>query len=515
MIKNVLTNAADITVFELIDRNYKTGGGPVSVAGTVVMASRGPVGRIFQVGNDTWEAILGKPLPRSAGNGSEGLRHLSEAAEECNYVNVVRVVAEDARYPSLTLNDDGTVTKAEHAYGSAVVPGAGAVLSFFVKDGDPSTDRKLEITGVNAATNRFTVTLYGKDAANEDVVLERHVVSLDVNARDDMGVPAFVESVLDQQSSRLDVVIADGATIAQVQPVAKTAFEGGTNGGEPTTADWIKAWDMFRDDRVLVNMLFAAGNYDTVVLGNMLEIAKGRYVQAFFDAPPYLKHAAAIQWLKDAGLQGRQGMCVYGAYSATDPWYGGSTVWGFSGAAAAGRARANANFVGNVPGVYYTVAGTKRGYVNRRGVKPLFPDDVLNKDDLYSARINPVLSNDSGVGVYIGDSLALHFEQNYKRFEWINSLDNYITHQFVEGAGYAKFEPDGLAEDILTDIMTGILEPLVTAGAIVTPRNPEVDGTDPYRLRVRQAEIDLWLVEWDYCPVGAARRIAGQPMLIK
>lgn len=515
MIKNVLTNAADISVFELIDRNYKTGGGPVSVAGTVVMASRGPVGRVFQVRNDTWEAILGSPLPRSFGDGYEGLRHLAEAAEECNYVQCVRVVAEDARYPAITLNADGTVTKSEHAYGSAVVPGAGALMSFFVKDGDPSTDRKLEVSSVDAAKNRFTVTLYGKDAANEDIVLERYVVSLDESARDDMGVPAFVESVLDQQSSRLDVVLADGATIAQVQAVAATAFEGGTNGSKPTTQDWVKAWDMFRNDRMFVNMLFAAGNYDPVVIGNIAEIAKGRYIQHFFDCPPYLKHDAAIQWLKDAGIQGRQNVVVYGAYAAIDEWYGGSTVWGFSGAAAASRARANANFVGNVPGVYYTVAGTKRGTVNRRGVKALFPDDVLNKDDLYDARINPILANDSGVGVYIGDSLALHFEQNYKRFEWINSLDNYITHQFVEGAGYAKFEPDGLAESILTDIMVGILEPLVTAGAIVPPRNPEVDGTDPYRLRVRQAEIDLWLVEWDYCPVGAARRIAGQPMLIK
>ena len=63
MIKNTITNAADISIFELIDNNYKTGGGPVSVAGTVVMASRGPVGRIFQVTNETWESKLGKPLP--------------------------------------------------------------------------------------------------------------------------------------------------------------------------------------------------------------------------------------------------------------------------------------------------------------------------------------------------------------------------------------------------------------------------------------------------------------------
>lgn len=515
MIKNTITNAADITVLNLIDRTYKTGGGPVSVAGTVVVASRGPVGRAVQVRNENWEAIFGKPLPRSYGEGFEGLRHVGEAAENCQYLQVVRVVANDYRYPSITINDDGTTTTGAHAHGTVIVPAAGALMSIFIKDGDPSTDRKIEIGNIDPVKNRFTVTLYGKDAANEDVAIERYTVSFDENARDDMGAPAFIESVLDQRSERLGVVLADSPDIADLQTVAPIAFTGGTNGSEPTTTDWVAAWDLFRDDRVFVNMLFAAGNYDTVVLGNIAEIAKGRYTQWFFDCPPYLKHDDAIAWLKDAGIQGRQGVAVYGAYSATDPYYGGSTVWGFSGAAAGARATANANFVNSLPGVWFTVAGVKRGTINRRSVKALFTDDILNKDDLYEARINPVLPNESGVGIYIGDSLALHFEQNYSRFEWITSLDNYITHRFVEGAGYAKFEPDGLTAEILNDIMTGILDPLVTAGAIVRPRNPEVDGTAPYRLRIYQQEIDLWMVEWDYCPVGAARRIVGQPMLIR
>lgn len=515
MIKNTITNAADISLFELIDTNYKTGGGPVSVAGTVVMASKGPVGRVVQVVNNNWQAKFGNPLPRSFGEGYEGLRHVEDAAKECQYLQVVRVVAADARFPSITINDDGTATNAEHAFGSTVVPGAGALMTFFIKDGDPSNDRNLQITKVDPVKNRFTVVLYGKNSANEDYVLESHIVSFDQNARDDMGIPAFAESVLEQRSERLGVVLAEDADIAKLQALAKTKFSGGTNGGKPTTQDWINAWNKFRDMRTHVNMLFAAGNYDAAVLGNIADIARGRYVQWFFDCPPYMKHDAAQAWLLDMDIQGRQGVCVYGAYSALDPYYGGYTVWGYSGAAAAGRARANANFKGAVPGVYYTVAGVKRGRVNRRSVKPLFPDDIINKDDLYEARINPVLPNDSGVGVYIGDSLALHYEQNYKRFEWITSLDNFITHQFLEGATYAKFEPDGLAEEVLTNIMIGILDPLVTAGAIVTPRDPESDGTDPYRLRVYQAEIDLWMVEWDYCPVGAARRIAGQPMLIK
>lgn len=515
MIKNIITSAAEITVLPLLDTTYNPAGGPVSVSGTVVMAKRGPVGQVFTVTNDTWEQNLGFPLPRSEGVGFEGVRHVAEAAKNCQAVKVVRVVASDARYPSLTINADGTATTGAHAYGSSVVPGEGAVMTFFIKDGDPSTDRKLAISAISAVKERFTVTLYGKDAANTDTVLESYIVSLSETARDDMGRPAFIESVLDN-SNRLGVVVNTGATFAQVKAIAATAFEGGTNGGTPTTQDWIKSWDLLRSEQVVLTNIFAAGNYDEDVLGNCIDIANGRLIQFFFDCPPWKNHSDAIEWLKESGLQSRQAVPLHGAYSASDPYYGGQSVYGFSGSAAAARARANANFSGPVPGVHYTIAGVKRGYIDRRGMKPLFPGDVLDRDALVAARINPVLANDTGIGVYIGDSMALHFEENYSRFEWIASLDNYISHQFISAAAAAKFEPDGLTARILNDIMNDeVLGPLATAGALVAPRNPAVDGTEPYRVRVQQVEIDLWSVEWDYCPCGAARRIAGQPKLIK
>lgn len=38
--KSTITNAAEITVLEPIDNNYKTGGGDISVGGCLVVASR-------------------------------------------------------------------------------------------------------------------------------------------------------------------------------------------------------------------------------------------------------------------------------------------------------------------------------------------------------------------------------------------------------------------------------------------------------------------------------------------
>ena len=100
--KSVITNAAEITVLEPIDNNYKTGGGPVSVGGCVVVATKGRPfvpHEIFGVGTSQ-EDTFGKPLPKKA-YGMEGLRQLSEAAKECNWVQTVRVVnSTEYRYPS-------------------------------------------------------------------------------------------------------------------------------------------------------------------------------------------------------------------------------------------------------------------------------------------------------------------------------------------------------------------------------------------------------------------------------
>ncbi|WP_165071321.1 hypothetical protein [Desulfovibrio sp. ZJ200] len=101
--KGVITNAAEITVLQPIDNTCKTGGGPVSVGGCVIVASKGrpfTVHEIFGVGTSQ-EDIFGPPLPKKA-YGMEGLRQLSEAAKECNWVQAVRVVNQKGyRYPSL------------------------------------------------------------------------------------------------------------------------------------------------------------------------------------------------------------------------------------------------------------------------------------------------------------------------------------------------------------------------------------------------------------------------------
>lgn len=516
MIKNTITNAADITILKLIDNTYKTGGGPVSIAACVVEAPKGPVGRALFLTDATWQQTLGKPYHPREGGKSEGLRHLADATKDCQGVQVVRVVASDAAFPSISFMSDGATAKDQHAYGTSISVDEGVLMTVFPKDGDPSIKRKLSIASVDKDAKRVTLELLEPDTLGVDQVVERLTFGFDPEDVDDMGAPAYIEAVFENQSTRLDVAVGSEASVDVLAVTATpVAFEGGTNGGEPTTEDYVDAWNTFRDMRIELNYVFAAGNYDPVVLGNMVEIADGRHAQFYFDAPPALRNDAAIQWLKDAGLESRQGSCYHGAYSFTDPFYGGRAVWGYSGAAAASRARSNAIFAGNVPGIHYSLAGTKRGTVNRRGAKPLYGSDPINKDAFYTARINPILANETGPGVIIGDDLTIHFKENYSRFGWVNSILNYIVHRFLQAASVAKFEPDGLTREVLTDLTTEILEELVTAGALVAPRHPEVDGDSPFIVTVEQLEIDLWKVTWEICPVGAARRIAGQPKLIK
>jgi|GEM_PF-1097276 len=622
--KSVITNAAEITVLRLIDNTFKTGGGPVSVGATCVVASKGPVGVVTQVLASTWESIFGKPLSKRA-TFMEGLRHLFDAVQNCNYVNVVRVVHSDARFPSMLvklITDKGAWTSGAsyvagdvvelggvkyicilahtasaendppddvtnwalftsttetgqttgedgHPYGTVLSLGAGYVMQIWPIDGDPSVNRSVEaanvitekgawvtatpykvndvitVTGgrlicttahtssgdaptlaIPGATwkaykgeydQRFTLNIYDEDENGDEYLLETYLVGIAPTDKDDMGRPAFVETVLEQNSDRFRCNIDETLTWAAVKDslkyAIKTALVGGTNGGDPTPEEFIAAWDLFRNETYSANLLFTAGVYDEDVIANCIDIAEDRHCFFFFDVSPNLPSDQAIAWVKGTGLESRQAAVYYCPFSANDRWYDGKTVWGASGAAVNAAAKGDANMTGAIPGIHYAPAGIHRGKLERTGVKPLFPEDIINRDDFYDARINPIVAGDSG-GAVIDDCLSLHYKQNYSRFIWVNRIANYIDHRFVEGAAYMKFEPDGLTRQGLTRMTKEILDQLVVSGALVPPRDP-AEGKEPFRLTVVQEEIDLWLVTWDFCPTGSARRIAGQPRLIK
>ena len=63
--KNVITNAAEITVLEPLDNTYKTGGGPVSVGGCVILANKGRPFTVHEIfGVDTSQEDISALLSR-------------------------------------------------------------------------------------------------------------------------------------------------------------------------------------------------------------------------------------------------------------------------------------------------------------------------------------------------------------------------------------------------------------------------------------------------------------------
>lgn len=575
--KSVITNAAELTVLEPIDNTYKTGGGPVSVGGCVILAAKGrpfTVHEIFGVGTSQ-EDTFGSPLPKKA-YGMEGLRHLSEAVKECNWVQAVRVVnQQEYRYPSLGflmfrncgewdsqtdyvpgdvvscdgkeyiaaadvsasatppvtgtgewLEYSGPVEKDAHRHNESVIVGDdGFWLVVYPIDGDASTRRTVRFEDVDKERRRFKLAFYDVDDTGYEYALESHLVGIGEDDKDDMGRPAYIETVLETQSKRFRCDFLEGTTWEALEPVLLAledkkatprsfGFEGGASGGQPENDDWFKAVELLRRESMPLNMIFAAGITEQDIIARLAEIADFRHIGFFFDVPSYLPQDSALEWLRELGLNSRHARAYYASYEASDPWRGGKTVWGVSGAMAAAKARGNAIFTKNVPGIHYSPAGEKRGYLSRTGVAPLFPEQNLNRDTFYTARLNPVIDMASG-GACADDDLTQFFRESYLRFGWINDVLDYIDQRFLEAARIAKFEPDGLTREILYDLLKTIMDELVTSGALVQPREPDKDGTKPYIITITQVEIDLWHCEWAVCITGAARRIAGQPRLMR
>ena len=415
-----------------------------------------------------------------------------------------------------------------HRYNESLTVGEGSYMLIYPIDGDLSANRSVRISDVDEDAERFVISIYDVDDDGEEYKLESYTVGVSEEDKDDMGLSAFIETVFERESDVFRVSFMDGLTWADVVKSLKAVestrtktvafkFSGGVAGGYPETDDWLKGIELLRNERMPLNLLFAAGIYDQDLIVKLADVADFRHIAFFFDVPGSLRADEAIEWMKSMALVSRHARAYYSPYTATDIYRGGKTLWGVSGAAASAKAKCNK--IQNVKatwGVHYSPAGENRGSLTRTGLTALFPDDALTqdvRDKFYDARINPIVTKASG-GCAIDDDMTCWNKTNYLRFGWVNDIFDYIDHLFFEAASQMKFEPDGLTKQGLTDLMTTILEDLVTSEALVAPRDSEKDGTSPYILTVKQEAIDHWYVQWDVCPTGCARRIVGQPVVI-
>ena len=525
----VVTQAPRIVVLRPVaDRTLSVPGSAAAILGTVVVADKGAVGVPLYVTRDSMQSVLGKPLPMSRGTNAEGLRQLDDALMECQYGCVVRAISAAARFPSITFPATGAPVKANHAYGTDVALSGTQWLAVFPKDGHPSTNRRVTIRDVDAESARFTLTLEEKQGS-EWVKLETFKqLGAKEDDTDDMGLPAYAPTVLESMSPYINCAISPNTNFTALEAASTNdvlvdgvVFEGGTNGGDPTTTEIKAAWDILKNSERTFNLAFAAGQYDPEVIRHADEICDDLLVQFRFDAPPYMTEAQVSEWIKALNLPNSyQASCLHYPYKATDKFYGRKSVWGVSGEATAAKARGYATPTGHadIPGVHFAAAGEIRGFISRSGIEPLHNTGKVSAEDKVEVkkgsrvvgRWNPV-----DQGKVIGDALTMYGLNNYLRFEHVVAIHNRIMHDCLTAARFAKFEPDGLTTGILTRLCNEVCQKYVDSGALVTPREVEVDGFDPFRVIITQLEIDLWKITIEFCPTGVFRRGAIQSVLIK
>lgn len=498
-----------------------------AVAAGIVRSQKGKPFSLLPVTAKTFLKVLGEPFHPSSKGGlaaAEPMRHLKEALAE-GPAYVVRVVASDAVYPLIHFEgaDDSIATTTLTFNSSPALNIASTLITLYVKDGDASTNRSVQLDTSDpdlSAEKLFRIDVFEGDGA----AVESHVVSLDPTSTDEFGISNYIVTYLESRSLRLGAVINPDAAFSDIQGKfeTKTTFAGGSDGGEPTTADYQKAAMVLGESNEYYSDILAMGCYDSAVLTDLGNYANKRLCMFLYDDNPALPLSGLDQTNQIGGSHGHR---YYFPYWANDPFTGQSMMWGLSGAAFAARARGLKQVTGTLPGYHLSPAGADRGRIARTGIKPdgAAISDVISSGGalpsesgatLLNYRINKT-STDATGNVFIDDAITCHPKNDYLRFSHVVSIIDSISRGFYRVANELKHSPDGVTQDGLNRLMREMLDQYVAAGALVKPRNPERDGDQPYTLVIEQAEFDLWSVKWSICPTGVARRLAGQPLLVQ
>ena len=490
------------------------------VFGGVIVSQKGKPFEVIPVTAANFLDKLGKPYHSSLGKLADGMRVLDEALRGGNGL-VVRVVPKTATYPAIKLTkpaDEVTITNEAINYSADLSLEDGEFLAIAIKDGAQSDNRSITLAKADEATygaGMFTLTLEEEQAAGGSVVLEEWVVSLEPTAVDQMGSAAFIETVLEERSQYLTCRIDAEVAKREVTAIAKTKFTGATNGNisDITADDYQKAVKALRTTVYSFNYVCGLGCYDTAVITGLAQICKDKRISGYFDVDPRLTHEAALEFKKGLNFNNHRASFVHIPYQAKCRFYGNMAVWGGSGIGFAAKALGVAK-ISPVGGWHYTPAGVERAVIQRTGLKPIQGAGEPNYQEMYKARLNKLGTDENG-NLFIDDSLTSYNAENYLRFEQVASIADAISRDFYALGNRLKHQPDGATLEGLTDGMASILEGYEAVGALVTPRNPAQDGENAWTLEVKQVEIDYWKVTWSFCPTGSARRILGEPVLIR
>ncbi|QCZ30170.1 phage tail protein [Leclercia adecarboxylata] len=503
--------------------NSVAAGGASTFAG-LVLSRRGKIGKVLNVNADNYQIILGKAIHPRQGSAFEPLRHVERATKGGNGY-VVRVPAPGMKIPgiSLSVNEETKnleIKSVNFNAGSEPVLADKSQVLIYIDDGDASANRTLSLEEDESAEGFYILSLQETDEAGTTTTLESQQISFDLEARSDMGNPAFLSTALENGSTRLRALVSDDALeqLAQVVGglnVDAAAFVGGTDGDFDTVtpADYSKALAVLKKASVNFTALLSLGCYEPTVLAELEQYAQNLRVDMFYDLKGAQMSTGAITEAKGHGFGGsHQAARYYFPYYCRDVFAGVKVCFGISCDAFVAKAKGVA-LVSDVGGWHYAPAGVSRGIISRQNIEPIPNLDEIDLEAFAAARINPVAVDDQG-NVFIDDSLTTFAKNNYLRLQHISSLMNAIARGFYAVAQAAKHEPDGVTSSTLLEGMTDLLERFSAANALVKPRDTS-QGEEPFVLKLTQKDIDLWELEWAVCPTGTARRIVGKPMLFR
>lgn len=292
----------------------------------------GTVGRFnkgwpFQVIDTDWNNYttdMGVPS-RDSEEGYQAYYALYNIANTVgHYVNVR---ASDAKYPWISINNLGVTANGASTFDTMVAPSGDIQYIAYLKNGEVRENKiGIKLTDIDTEKETFVLTVVEK-LANGTVVNaeDPQLVSLTPGATKASGAPLFIESVFDNNSDIVGIKCIDAAVFSGIKAHDVLYFNGGLPGGDPTTADYQKAWDLLKAETVPLDQVFMAGDTDTGNIGYARSVAATRNIRLEMDNPAGMNVDNYLTWLSGLSIsQDHNAGITYGMISFNDPFYKGS-----------------------------------------------------------------------------------------------------------------------------------------------------------------------------------------------
>ena len=537
-----ISNVAETAIMPINADNTLTAGGAGNrmTFAAMVISEKGMPNEVLRITRDNLNATLGMPLHSSEGVIADSMRSLKEALKGGDGY-VVRMVAQDAKFPVMHITHStpaqsqialpgdeehqqvqlaaigATASCSAQAFGTDVVTAEDECLALWTVDGDCKENRFITISKADEdvyGANMLHLLLTSQDSAGNANTLDEFIVSLDINAKDDMGSPAFIETVLESKSPRLRAKVGHNASL--LTELSETQFIGATNGTQSSIGsnEYQGAAALLKSAIQRYTAVVGCSLYDSVAIKDLIDLCNERRIGGYFDINPRLTFAQALQAKNDLSLNEKRASFTHFPYESKDDTYGNRVCFGLSGIHFAAKA-AGVQKTAPTGGWHFVPAGEERSTISRTAMRLIKGAGVPDYEAMYKARLNKIgVSDDSGL-LFIDDSLTSCVRENYLRFEQVVSVSDAIGRDFYALANRIKHNPDGLTFKALNEGMTEIGDNYVATGALVTPRDPATDGKEPYKLKIEQVALDMWKITYAIAVTGSGRRFIGEPVLIK